>query len=146
MASQDELWLRHLADVQATITRMSQNSFVVRGWSVTLVSVLFAIALTRPHSGSPVAIVTLLPALIFWGLDAFYLHRERLFRELYRDVAARLDSTRSEQSGALLFDMRTERYHDAVPPFWSTFLAGPVVAIPAMLILLIMLGTVLLAH
>jgi len=30
--------------------------------------------------------LSILPALAFWGLDAYYLRQERLFRELYNSI------------------------------------------------------------
>ncbi|MBQ1023409.1 hypothetical protein [Micromonospora sp. C95] len=36
----EELRVKHLADIQATVSRLAQNSFTIRGWSVTLVSVV----------------------------------------------------------------------------------------------------------
>jgi len=37
----DEDQRKHLELIQAVITRMAGNSFLIRGWSVTLVSALF---------------------------------------------------------------------------------------------------------
>jgi len=34
----------HLQMVQAVITRMAGNSFLIKGWSVTLIAALFALA------------------------------------------------------------------------------------------------------
>ena len=36
--------IAHLKMVQAVITRMAGNSFLIKGWSVTLVAALFALA------------------------------------------------------------------------------------------------------
>ena len=36
--------LTHLQMIQAVITRMAGNSFLIKGWSVTLVAALFALA------------------------------------------------------------------------------------------------------
>ncbi len=38
---------KHLEFLQAVITRMAGNSFLIKGWSVTLVAAL--LALTVPH-------------------------------------------------------------------------------------------------
>ena len=70
--------------LQAVVDRMSANSFQLRGWSVVLVSAMFALA----ASGSQVRFVYLayFPAIAFWVLDGYYLHQERLFRKLYDHV------------------------------------------------------------
>jgi hypothetical protein len=36
--------IAHLQMIQAVITRMGSNSFLLKGWSVTLVAALFALA------------------------------------------------------------------------------------------------------
>jgi hypothetical protein len=74
----------HLQMLQAVITRMAGNSFLLKGWSVTLVSALFALSADR--SNGAFAYVAVLPVLMFWGLDAYFLRQERLFRKLYDRV------------------------------------------------------------
>lgn len=72
---------KHLEFIQTTISRMAQNSFLVKGWSVTLVSALFALA--AKDSNHNYALIAYFPNLIFWLLDSYYLYQERLFRNLY---------------------------------------------------------------
>jgi len=78
--------LEHLKMVQGVISRMAQNSFLIKGWSVTLtVGVLAGAAASKDPR---LALLALLPALVFWGLDAFYLRQERLFRALHENICA----------------------------------------------------------
>ena len=74
----------HLQMIQAIVDRMSGNSFLLKGWSVVLVSALFALA----AGGSQKFFVYLayFPAIVFWMLDGYYLRQERLFRKLYDRV------------------------------------------------------------
>ncbi len=83
---------------------MAANSFLLKGWAVTLVAALFALA--SVNSREQFAYVALLPAIIFWWLDAYYLRQERLFRELY-------DAVRKAAIGSLAgdaFSMETSPY------------------------------------
>jgi len=80
--TQDEI--KHLEMIQGVIKRLAGNSFLMKGWSVTLISALFV--LSAEKANERYACVALLPALIFWGLDAFYLRLERLYRKLYDAV------------------------------------------------------------
>jgi len=75
---------KHLELIQAVITRMAGNSFLIRGWSVTLVSALFALA--AKDADRAFVVVSYFPCLMFWCLDAFYLAQERKFRSLYDSV------------------------------------------------------------
>ncbi|GAB3968061.1 hypothetical protein V1634_02305 [Plantactinospora veratri] len=143
MADEDELRLRHLADVQATIARMSQHSFVIRGWSVTLVSIVFTVLGTQGRNLRLLAVVALAPAVIFWGLDAYYLRQERLFRRLHAAVARRLLDG-AEAPDVRPLDMGVAEYQDEVPGFWRTLVAPHVLAIPATLIVLTLGYTLLL--
>ena len=36
--------MKHLEFIQNVITRMNSNSFLIKGWAITLVSALFALA------------------------------------------------------------------------------------------------------
>lgn len=76
--------------IQAVVNRMSVNSFLLKGWSVVLISALFALA----AGGSQALFVYLayFPAIAFWMLDAYFLRQERLFRKLY-DRVRRLPET-----------------------------------------------------
>ncbi|MCY4629354.1 MAG: hypothetical protein OXE75_00470 [bacterium] len=71
----------HLAMIQGVINRLGQNSFLLKGWSVLLVSALLAVAASSSEDW--ILPVAFLPALAFWGLDGYYLRQERLFRRLY---------------------------------------------------------------
>ena len=76
--------LEHLKLIQAVVSRMGQNSFVLKGWSVTLASALMALAVNEKSRAF--AQLAFFPAILFWGLDAYYLQQERLFRRLYGHV------------------------------------------------------------
>ncbi|MBS1786465.1 MAG: hypothetical protein JST85_02010 [Acidobacteria bacterium] len=75
--------LEHLKMLQAVITRMAGNSFLIKGWCVTLVSALIALS---AKDAKYMVLVAFLPVLMFWWLDAFFLRQERLFRKLYDHV------------------------------------------------------------
>ena len=77
--------LKHLEFIQSVISRMNQNSLLVKGWAVTLVSALFALAADK--ADQTFVLVTYIPVPVFWFLDGFYLSREKLFRALYDHVA-----------------------------------------------------------
>lgn len=79
--------IAHLGFIQAIISRMASNSFMIKGWSLTLISILLAIV----YSGDSPAEIDgkwlFFPALSFLFLDAYYLVMERNFRVLYERVA-----------------------------------------------------------
>ncbi len=90
--------LKHLEFIQGVINRLSTNSFLLKGWSVVLVSGLFA--LSAHDSGPKFVMIAYFPAFIFWGLDGFFLWQERLYRGLY-------DGVRAKDPGDVDFSMDT---------------------------------------
>lgn len=77
--------IKHLEFIQSTITRMNQNSFRIKGWMITLVSAL--LALYASSERVVYILIAIVPAVVFWFLDAYYLQQERRFRGVYNDVA-----------------------------------------------------------
>jgi hypothetical protein len=76
--------IKHMEMIQAVVSRLAGNSSLVKGWALTLTGALLGFAVDRSSSG--LAAAALVPIVFFWGLDAYYLRAERLFRELYNEV------------------------------------------------------------
>lgn len=73
--------LKHLEMIQGIINRMASNSFALKGWAVTLVAGIFALA--SKETDKIYFLIAYAPIAFFWFLDSFYLLQERLFRSLY---------------------------------------------------------------
>lgn len=75
--------LKHLEMLQQIISRMANNSFLIKGWSLTLISAILTFSTaTKDITQSNmyfVLLIALLPALAFWYLDAYFLRQERLY-------------------------------------------------------------------
>lgn len=80
----------HLAMIQGVINRLANNSFSLKGWSVVMVSALFA--LSAVDSNPAFIFLAYMPAFVFWGLDGYFLWEERKFRALYDDVRKKDES------------------------------------------------------
>lgn len=76
--------LKHLEFIQGVIDRLSTNSFLLKGWSVVLVSALFA--LSAQNSDVRFATLAYFPAIVLWGLDGYFLSTERSYRKHYDRV------------------------------------------------------------
>ena len=76
--------LKHLEFIQGVINRLSTNSFLLKGWSVVLVSALFA--LSANSSNVRFIMLAYIPAVVFWGLDGYFLSLERIYRKHYERV------------------------------------------------------------
>lgn len=92
---------KHLEFLQAAISRMSGNLFLLKGWSVTLIAALFALA--AKDTNKAYIIVAYFPLFIFWSLDGYFLSMERRLRSLY-------EHTRHLEEEDIDFSMNTEPY------------------------------------
>lgn len=109
---------KHLDFIHQTITRMASNSFLIKGWSVMLTASLLAVGATVNRN---VALVAILPIMVFWGLDAYYLRHERLFRALYDHVAHG-----GAEPPCEAFGMSTAAFR-SMAPGWPATLFAPTV-------------------
>lgn len=82
----DEDFRKHLDLIQGVVNRLAGNSFSVKTWAVGLITVLGSLA--AKDADARLSCALLLPALCFWGLDAYYLRQEKLFRKLYEKAVA----------------------------------------------------------
>jgi len=72
---------KHLEFIQNVIDRHNSNSFMLKGWTITITAALYALAGTVQEPN--IVLIALAPISLFWGLDAFYLSNERCFVDLY---------------------------------------------------------------
>lgn len=91
--------IKHLEFIQEIISRMAKNSFVLKGWAVTLVAGVFALAVK--DADKLFCLIAYAPIVIFWGLDSYYLSLERRYRKLYNEV-------RLKNVNDIDFDLRLE--------------------------------------
>lgn len=86
---------KHLEFIQLTITRMNVNSFLVKGWLVTLVAAIFV--LSEKEANMIFLWLTPFVSILFWVLDAFFVSTERRYRSLY-DYVRTLDESQIDYS------------------------------------------------
>ncbi len=81
----NNILLKEIDLIQCCITRMGQNSFNIKGWTIAFIVAVIAL---MPEEINSIAICLLLiaPTVLFWALDAFYLRTEKLYRWKYEWV------------------------------------------------------------
>lgn len=82
---------QHLAMIQGVITRMASNSFLIKGWTVTVVAGLSAFATDK--SDASFALIAVVVVVVFALLDAYYLALEKAYRDLFTTHAAQEGAT-----------------------------------------------------
>ncbi len=97
-----EFMLKEIEIIQDIIKRMAFNSFMIKGWAITLVAVTLLLRGSKYQ-----VLIAFIPLLVFWFLDAYFLWQERLYRRLYNWVIKNRMSTDD-----YLFDMNAYRFKD----------------------------------
>lgn len=78
----NESRIRYLEAIQRVIDRLSNTSFILKGWAVSLVAGLMALAANG--SNGDYVLIAYIPIAVFWFLDAYFLMMERQYRDLFR--------------------------------------------------------------
>lgn len=94
--------------IQACITRMANNSFLLKGWTVTLCAVILALA--DKDVGWHIGLLVLVPLFCFWYLDGFFLHTEKKYQALYQWVL----TERAKNNLSHQYDLDTDRFNAKV--------------------------------
>lgn len=123
---------KHLEFVEGVIERMNHDSFLIRGWMITLVSAFFAFATTKEHTN--IVILSCIPIIAFWLLDTFYLLQERKYRALYDDIIGKGTSPRC----VLPFDMSTAEYKGGKCSFWNVFFSRTILQVYGIFLALVL--------
>jgi len=100
----EKFFMEEIKVIQDIIKRMAFNSFMIKGWAVTLV-----VAALLLRGDKYQVLIAFIPLVVFWFLDAYFLQQERLYRELYKWVIENRLKTSD-----YLFDMNAHRFKDKV--------------------------------
>jgi len=95
-----EFLLKEVEIIQDIIKRMAFNSFLIKGWTITLVAVTLLLKGSKYQ-----VLIAFIPLIVFWFLDAYFLWQERLYRRLYNWVIQNRMET-----DKFLFDMNAYRF------------------------------------
>ena len=95
--------------IQGCISRMAQNSFLIKGWAVTVVTVVLAL-MEKNIDPIYLCLVLFIPLVAFWYLDAFFLQTEKMYRKMYEWVL----KARHGKDFSHLYDLNPHRFKDQV--------------------------------
>ncbi len=92
---------KHLDYIHNTINRMSNNSFLIKGWTISVISIIFIFS--DDEKNGNFLLISFVAVLIFWYLNGFFLQQERKFRALY-------DKVRKLSENDIDFSMSTKEF------------------------------------
>ena len=90
--------------IQACITRMAHNSFLIKGWTLSIVAIVLSLATNK--NSLFFELVLLVPVVGFWYLDAFFLRTEKMYRMMYEWVL----KNRFKGNTDMLYDLNPTRF------------------------------------
>jgi len=122
-----EVLSREASIIQSIIKRKSTDSFMIKGWTVTLI-----VATLILQGEKFQVLVAFIPLLSFWFLDAYYQQQMSMYKKLYQwDIANRLNTDDH------LFDMNAKgRFKSHVPSRLQTMLADKLISFYGAMIIL----------
>lgn len=100
--------------IQACISRMANNSFLLKGWAISIIAVVLALS-DKAINPIILSLIVLIPLLSFWYLDAFFLRTERMYRKMYEWVI----SKRNTEDMSYLYDLNPHRFKNDVDSRWK---------------------------
>ena len=103
--------IKHLEIIQGVINRLANNSFLIKSWSMTIISVAILFISRNQNCSEYIILSFLIPVLGFWILDGYFLWQERIFRGIYNDVRTQ-ESTNFEMT--ILHQMKKIKWVNAV--------------------------------
>ena len=76
--------IEHIKIIQGVIERLGRNSFAMKAGALTAFAGLVTVSIAINHW--LVSLVGIVPIVLLWSLDAFWIRYERLYRLLYDEV------------------------------------------------------------
>ena len=118
--------------IQACITRMAHNSFLIKGWTIGIISIVLVIA-QKEDVAPIVTLILLVPLVCFWWLDAFFLQTERKYRKMYAKII--IDRQNGNSEG--LYDLNPSRFDSDVETQTEVMLSKTLKPFYGMMVLLV---------
>lgn len=87
----------HVEMSQGIITRMASNSSNCKNWCITVITAILALYASKDNCPPLLILVALIPNLLFYLTDCFYLGLERLFRKKQESFNKKINNLGSEE-------------------------------------------------
>jgi hypothetical protein len=111
LTKNEKLLIDEIKIIQDVIKRMADNSFKIKGWTVTLI----VITLIFKGKSNINHLLAFLPLVSFWILDTYYLRVERIYRKIYAWVIKN-----RPKNDDYLFDLNPKRFENEVDGYLKT--------------------------
>lgn len=123
--------IKHLEFIQNIIARLSNISFLLKGWGITLLAALFA--LSAKDSNSRFYWISVFVLLIFWVLDSYFISVERKYRALY-------DQVRKKDEHEIDFNLKTSSVAAKKASLFACIISKPLLFFYGSILLIVLMA------
>ena len=95
--------------LQSCIDRMAKNSFMIKGWFVSIYAVILAL-LPEKVDVMLLCVVLIVVNILFWYLDGVYLRDEKIYRRIYQWVV----EARKQNDRELMYQLELNLYKNKI--------------------------------
>ena len=95
--------------LQSCIDRMAKNSFMIKGWFVSIYAVILAL-LPEKVDVMLLCVVLIVVNILFWYLDGVYLRDEKIYRRIYQWVV----EARKQNDRELKYQLELNLYKNKI--------------------------------
>jgi len=107
MGNKQEIIHKEIDLIQDCIKRIANNSFLLKGWTISLVVVV--LTLSKGYEFKKLFSILMLLIACFWYLDTFFLWTEKRYRRMHEWVIKNRENTEE-----YLYDLDPSRFNDKV--------------------------------
>lgn len=104
---------KHLDYLQENIARMNRCSFQMKGWTITIVTALIALAATGigtfEFKSVILVLIGIFPTVAFWALDSYYLMKEKDLITVFNIVAGIKESSIKIKDYEIMPDLKEQK-------------------------------------
>jgi hypothetical protein len=132
--TKEEILHKEIDLIQGCINRMANNSFLLKGWTISLIAVVLALAKEKIDF-SLLSLILLIPLLAFWYLDTFFLRTEKMYRKMYEWVISN-----RMNSDDRMYELNPRKYESNVESTFKVFISKTLLAfygIPTLILIII---------
>ena len=103
--------IKHLEITQGVINRLANNSFLIKGWSMTILAAAILFITKSNNHSDYLILLFIIPVAGFWILDGYFLWQERLFRGIYEDARMKTTTDFKMDISAQLHKPKNQWHH-----------------------------------
>lgn len=125
--------IKYFEFIQNIITRMNTNSFQIKTWTITIMGAFLGLFTATKNCNF--ILIPIIPTILFWLLDTYYLTQERKFRGLFNEAVGITENDHNLK----IFEMRPDHYIHGKYSFFNVLKSFTIAVLYLSIILILFL-------